>query len=110
MHRGVAPVSNGGQHLSRSKSAILHSKYTYYRHNRNKMFLDRTHQISMENDFQPDTETEVGVTLNNTVIYNAMIHPLTRMVIRGIIWYQGNYLMKDCEEKYDIINFRREQC
>ncbi len=43
----------------------------------------------MENDLQPDIETDVGVTLNNTVIYNAMIHPLTRMVIRGIIWYQG---------------------
>ena len=41
----------------------------------------------MENDFQPSTD--VDVTLNNTVIYNAMIHPLTRMVIRGIIWYQG---------------------
>ena len=34
-------------------------------------------------------ESEVGVTLNNTVLYNAMIHPFTRMVIRGVIWYQG---------------------
>jgi hypothetical protein len=41
----------------------------------------------MKND--PQSNTEVDVTLNNTVIYNAMIHPLTRLVIRGIIWYQG---------------------
>jgi hypothetical protein len=49
----------------------------------------------MENDLQLETEPELGVTLNNTVIYNAMIHPLTRMVIRGIIWYQGNYMIRD---------------
>jgi sialate O-acetylesterase len=49
--------------------------------------ITQTHQDSVENDSQQDTE--VAVTLNNTVIYNAMIHPLTRMVIRGIIWYQG---------------------
>ncbi len=47
----------------------------------------RSPQIAMEND--PQSNTEVDVTLNNTVIYNAMIHPLTRLVIRGIIWYQG---------------------
>ena len=41
------------------------------------------------NQEQPLLESEVGVTLNNTVLYNAMIHPFTRMVIRGVIWYQG---------------------
>ncbi len=49
--------------------------------------FNRTHQVISEND--PQSDIEVDVTLNNTVIYNAMIHPLTRLVIRGIIWYQG---------------------
>lgn len=35
---------------------------------------------------------EVGVTLDNTVLYNAMIHPFTRMVIKGALWYQGSDL------------------
>ena len=33
---------------------------------------------------------ELDVTLNNSVLYNAMIYPLTRMVIKGVIWYQGS--------------------
>ena len=47
----------------------------------------RVDQVSYEGE--PALESEVGITLNNTVIYNAMIYPLTRMVIRGVIWYQG---------------------
>jgi hypothetical protein len=49
--------------------------------------LYRIDQDPFEDNHQSDFE--VGVILNNTVVYNAMIHPLTRMVIRGIIWYQG---------------------
>jgi len=49
--------------------------------------LNRTHQIQAED--LPESYMDVDLTLNNTVIYNAMIHPLTRLVIRGIIWYQG---------------------
>jgi hypothetical protein len=49
--------------------------------------LYRIHQIPFEDNDSADFE--VDVTFNNTVIYNAMIHPLTRMVIRGVIWYQG---------------------
>ncbi len=29
------------------------------------------------------------VKLNYSSLYNAMIHPFTRMVIYGVIWYQG---------------------
>jgi hypothetical protein len=47
----------------------------------------RIQPISSEDD--PQSDFEVDLTLNNTVIYNAVIHPLTRMVIRGVIWYQG---------------------
>lgn len=27
---------------------------------------------------------------NKSDLYNAMIYPFTRMVITGVIWYQGN--------------------
>ena len=47
----------------------------------------RAPKITVESDLPSDDD--VDVTLNNTVIYNAMIHPLTRLVIRGIVWYQG---------------------
>ncbi len=49
--------------------------------------LYRIDQGPFEDNHQSDFE--VGLIFNNTVLYNAMIHPLTRMVIRGIIWYQG---------------------
>jgi len=34
-------------------------------------------------------ERDVGVSFNNSDLYNAMMHPFTRMVIYGAIWYQG---------------------
>jgi len=51
--------------------------------------LHRIDQDPFDNDDSHQSDSEVGVILNNTVLYNAMIHPLTRMVIKGIIWYQG---------------------
>lgn len=37
-------------------------------------------------------DNEVGIIVNNSVLYNAMIHPFTRMVIKGALWYQGTCL------------------
>ncbi len=34
-------------------------------------------------------DSQVDVMLNNSVLYNGMIHPFTRMAIKGVIWYQG---------------------
>jgi hypothetical protein len=42
-----------------------------------------TYELNRESDQQ------FAPILNNTVLYNAMIHPFTRMVIKGAIWYQG---------------------
>jgi hypothetical protein len=47
-----------------------------------------------------EADVEVDVTLNNTVLYNGMIHPLTRMVIKGVIWYQGISLMETMSITY----------
>jgi hypothetical protein len=58
--------------------------------NYTEILFYRVDEVSYEE--VPPLESEVGVSLNNTVIYNAMIHPLTRMVIKGVIWYQGRSL------------------
>lgn len=34
-------------------------------------------------------ETLGESSLNHSNLFNAMIHPFTRMVIYGVIWYQG---------------------
>ena len=31
---------------------------------------------------------------SNSLIYNAMIHPLHKFTIKGILWYQGKYQIK----------------
>jgi sialate O-acetylesterase len=62
--------------------------------------ITQTQEVSV--DGNDSLDVEVGVTLNNTVIYNAMIHPLTRMVIRGVIWYQGNYMIKDVKKNMTV--------
>jgi hypothetical protein len=35
------------------------------------------------------TRSEISAAPNSTALYNTMIHPFTRMVIKGVIWYQG---------------------
>ncbi len=37
-----------------------------------------------------NSKVHVGAGFNNSDLYNAMIHPFTRMVVTGAIWYQGN--------------------
>ncbi|CAF1052728.1 unnamed protein product [Rotaria sordida] len=51
-------------------------------------------EYSDETDFKPD------IVLNNSVLYNAMIYPFTRMVIKGVIWYQGEANVNHNRDKY----------
>ncbi len=51
--------------------------------------------IPMTQAEEQELGSEVGITLNNSVLYNAMIHPFTRIVIKGAIWYQGMYTYRD---------------
>ncbi|CAF3431994.1 unnamed protein product [Rotaria sp. Silwood1] len=46
------------------------------------------------------SHNEINIVLNNTVLYNAMIHPFTRMVIKGAIWYQGENNANFNRDKY----------
>ena len=47
-------------------------------------------------DSQPkDVEMFPGMDINqnnNSVLWNAMIHPLLNMTIKGAIWYQGKFI------------------
>jgi hypothetical protein len=45
------------------------------------------------------SENPVNVEIGNSLLYNSMIHPFTRMVIYGSIWYQG----KTTEFLYDVV-------
>ncbi len=38
---------------------------------------------------EPYNEPSVMLTLNHSNLYNAMVYPFTRMVIYGVIWFQG---------------------
>ena len=40
---------------------------------------------------------------SNSVLYNAMIHPLVQLSIKGALWYQGNLLLRHkCKQTADI--------
>jgi sialate O-acetylesterase len=45
--------------------------------------------ISVDVAIQSYDEFSVSESVNNTHLFNSMIYPLTRMVIYGAIWYQG---------------------
>jgi hypothetical protein len=55
-------------------------------------YQSRTEQRISEESLESNDEVSAGLP-NSTDIYNAMIHPFTRMVIKGVIWYQGISLM-----------------
>jgi hypothetical protein len=47
-------------------------------------------------------ESSLAAPVNHSSLFNSMIHPFTRMVIYGSIWYQG----KNTElQKYPLILF-----
>jgi len=46
-----------------------------------------------------DSQNEIRIDLNNSVLYNAMMHPFTRMVIKGALWYQGISLSSNLKFK-----------
>jgi hypothetical protein len=48
-------------------------------------FLYRSGNVGI----QPYNEPSITVTVNHSDLYNSMIYPFTRIVIYGIIWYQG---------------------
>ncbi|CAF3920018.1 unnamed protein product, partial [Adineta steineri] len=54
--------------------------------------------IEFENS--DETDFKFGAALNNSVLYNAMIYPFTRMVIKGVIWYQGESNVIYNRDKY----------
>jgi len=58
----------------------------------NRIRCSRREQLSDNDDSHK--YSEVDVMLNNSVLYNGMIHPFTRMVIKGVIWYQGRFSYK----------------
>jgi hypothetical protein len=45
------------------------------------------------------------ISLNHSVLYNAMIYPLTRMVIYGVIWYQGKFIRGISIYYRDLLDF-----
>ena len=49
------------------------------------------------NDFVSDDENR------NSFLYNAMIHPLVRMSIKGVLWYQGSCAQFDREESNESV-------
>ena len=43
-------------------------------------------------DVDPWIDPNPNSPNSNSYLYNAMIHPLVRVSIKGVLWYQGMYL------------------
>ncbi len=44
-------------------------------------------------DDNTSIDSDVGnIILNNSQLFNAMIHPFTRMAVKGALWYQGKFV------------------
>jgi len=52
---------------------------------------------SQSRTIEHESNSELGPVgaVNNGSLYNAMLYPFTRMVIKGAIWYQGNLELKN---------------
>ncbi|MCJ8733554.1 hypothetical protein PDJAM_G00224870 [Pangasius djambal] len=49
---------------------------------------------------EPESSDEWDKEWNSTVLWNAMIHPLLNMTIKGAIWYQGEANAQYNQDKY----------
>jgi hypothetical protein len=54
---------------------------------------------------EPYNEASLPVSLNSSNLYNAMIYPFTRIVIYGVIWYQGKQQKFDVSPRYSLTLF-----
>ena len=45
---------------------------------------------------------ENGDQNSNSIIYNAMIHPLISVSIKGALWYQGRFRIKSMDIRHDM--------
>ncbi|KAI5098414.1 sialate O-acetylesterase precursor [Silurus meridionalis] len=50
-----------------------------------------------------DLEKPASAHWNSTVLWNAMIHPLVNMTIKGAIWYQGEANAEYDQDKYSCL-------
>jgi len=70
---------------------VLHRKCFRYNSYPSYIYTYDRHSILPTND-DIHIDSGVDIILNNTVLYNAMIYPFTRMAIKGALWYQGKLL------------------
>ena len=54
-------------------------------------------------NIEPYTNEDPNNPNSNSVLYNAMIHPLVRMSIKGALWYQGRNIKNFIISKVWII-------
>ena len=67
--------------------------------NSSSFSLSTSEDISIETSVEPS----VSSSLNHSNLFNAMIHPFTRMVIYGVIWYQGRDFLAIDHEGFSLI-------
>ena len=46
-------------------------------------------------DIDPWIDSNPNSPNSNSYLYNAMIHPLVRVSIKGVLWYQGIVSVQD---------------
>ena len=61
-------------------------------------------------NIEPYTNEDPSNPNSNSVLYNAMIHPLVRMSIKGALWYQGKEMKCFIIFKVGIIDTHSTIC